>query len=269
MAERFRRYGVPSEWIPAEERLDDIRAFASREFVCGDSFAPLFGSGPHVVSRIPQFASSLDFVMPADSPRLIFKSPWSSSGRGVFVADVPLSDSTQARLNGFLKTQGGFLVDRFYDKVLDFALEYELLADDKARFLGFSVFETADGGRYGGNVLAAQNELRGVIETSAEMSVEGLAESVANCLERTLGGRYVGVVGVDMLVVDEGGEKLIHPCIEVNLRMNMGVLAMHVFERLSSFGVDVQKETTLTPERKCGFVAECVDGRLSLVFRKS
>ena len=271
MAERFRRYGVPSEWLPTEAQLDDIRSFASREFVCGDAFVPLFGSGPRVVYRVPQFVRSLDFVVPEGTSRLIFKSPWSSSGRGVFVADVPLADSALARLSGFLKTQGGFLVDRFYDKVLDFALEYELAADGQARFLGFSVFEAADGGRYGGNVLASQSELRGMVEASAELSVEELTEGVGKCLEHALGGRYAGIVGVDMLVVDDGGKKMVHPCIEANLRMNMGVLAMNVFERLSLLegkgGLD--GKTTLTPERKCGFVAECVDGRLCLVFRKS
>ena len=66
----------------------------------------------------------------------------------------------------------------------------------------------------------------------------------------------------------EGGEVKIHPCIEMNLRMTMGVLAMKAFERLSLLSADTQKETTLTPERKCGFVAECVDGRLRVVFRK-
>jgi hypothetical protein len=50
--------------------------------------------------------------------------------------------------------------------------------------------------------------------------------------------------------------------------MNMGVLALKAFERLSSFSADAQKETILTPERKCGFVAESVDGRLRVVFRK-
>lgn len=268
VAERFRRYGVPSELIPNDAELSELRRMASREFVCGDSFAGLYGVSSHVVSHVPEFACSLDFPMPAGVDKLIFKSPWSSSGRGVFVADVPLAESTTTRLKGFLNTQGGFLVERFYDKVMDFALEFELDACGKAHFLGFSVFETAEGGRYGGNVLASQEELRKMIETTASVSMSGLMDGLKNCLERSLGGRYKGIAGVDMLVVNDGGEVKIHPCIEVNLRMNMGVLALKAFERLSSFSADAQKETTLTPERKCGFVAECVDGRLRVVFRK-
>ena len=93
-------------------------------------------------------------------------------------------------------------------------------------------------------------------------------DGLKNSLERSLCGRYKGIAGVDMLIVNDGGEVKVHPCIEMNLRMNMGVLAMKAFERLSLLSADTQKETTLTPERKCGFVAECVDGRLRLVFRK-
>lgn len=269
VAERFRRYGVASDCIPDVSELDGLRRLASREFVCGGSFASLYGSSSHVVSHVPEFARSLDFSIPENAGKLIFKSPWSSSGRGVFVADVPLAESATARLKGFLNTQGGFLVDRFYDKIMDFALEFALDAGGKACFCGFSVFETADGGRYGGNVLASQESLRKMIERSAGIPVSDLVDGVKNCLECSLGGRYSGIAGVDMLVVNDGGEVKIHPCIEVNLRMNMGVLAMKAFERLSSLGIDAQKGTTLTPERKCGFVAECIDGRLRVVFRRS
>ena len=41
-------------------------------------------------------------------------------------------------------------------------------------------------------------------------------------------GRYEGIVGIDMMVVRGG---LIHPCVEINLRMNMGVVAMKLYEK--------------------------------------
>jgi hypothetical protein len=268
VAERFRRYGVPSELIPNDAELAELRRMASREFVCGDSFAGLYGVSSHVVSHVPEFACSLDFPMPAGADKLIFKSPWSSSGRGVFVADVPLADAAKARLNGYISTQGGFLVDVYYDRLLDFALEYEVAVDGTVRFLGYSVFDTGEGGRYGGNVLADQRVLRDIIERAFGRSIEDVEEHAKQRLAESLGGRYAGVAGVDMLVVNDGGSVKTHPCIEVNLRMNMGVLAMKVYERLAVAGIGVEKGTTLTPERKCGFVAECVDGRLRVVFRK-
>jgi hypothetical protein len=40
-------------------------------------------------------------------------------------------------------------------------------------------------------------------------------------------GQYQGIVGIDMMVVRGG---LIHPCVEINLRMNMGVVAMKLYE---------------------------------------
>ena len=79
VAERFRRYGVPSELIPNDAELSELRRMASREFVCGDSFAGLYGVSSHVVSHVPEFASSLNFPVPTGTDKLIFKSPWSSS----------------------------------------------------------------------------------------------------------------------------------------------------------------------------------------------
>lgn len=263
VAERFRRYGIAADCIPTDCELEGLRQMASREFVC-----EYFSHDECIGFPSPMFARNLNFPVPDGAERLIFKSPWSSSGRGVFVADVPLEEATVSRLRGFLKTQGGFLVDRFYDKVMDFALEYDVRRDGGVDFVGFSVFDTAEGGRYGGNLLMGQEALRHVIEEVAEMSLSDVIERSRERLQRTLSGKYAGVAGVDMLVVNDGGEVKIHPCIEINLRMNMGVLAAKVYERLSSHGIDLKKETTLTPERKCGFVAECVDGRLRVVFRK-
>ena len=44
-------------------------------------------------------------------------------------------------------------------------------------------------------------------------------------------GNYQGYLGVDMMVVRCGEEYFVHPCIEVNLRMNMGVVSRLLFDR--------------------------------------
>lgn len=298
VAERFLRYGVSAESVPSDAELDVLRRLASREFVCGgyqngndngnddvngngngDCFGvsvgagfarPTSGSGSlqGVISELPVFCRSLDFGVSSGAGRLIFKSPWSSSGRGVFVSEVPLPDSATARLKGFLNTQGGFLVERFYDKRLDFALEFMVNDDATVDFLGFSVFGADESGRYGGNVLASQQKLRDVVEDCWGADVSAVVENARLSLGRSLGGRYVGIAGVDMMVVDDAGTLKVHPCVEVNLRMNMGVLAMKVYERLSASGIvsgdalAAKKETALTPERERGFMVKCLGGRL-------
>ncbi|MDO4949352.1 MAG: hypothetical protein Q4E55_04200 [Bacteroidales bacterium] len=53
-------------------------------------------------------------------------------------------------------------------------------------------------------------------------------------IELILGSGLHGIdtpLGVDMMVCDCGGEMLLHPCVEVNLRMNMGLLSRIYFDR--------------------------------------
>ncbi len=260
MAEKLRRYGVPERYLPSDEYIADVRAFASREFAVRYitellEVADKEGWGHSLIGRDMCFVTGENFNV---SQLSIVKSPWSSSGRGVFVANAPLSPSDMQRCKKFLSAQGGFVLDRFYDKALDFAMEFELRSDGTVIFLGYSVFEAADGGRYGGNVVADQSVLRerinlALLDSPADM-VDRLIEYNCNSLAKYMGGRYTGVVGIDMLV-DKSG--LVHPCIEINVRMNMGVLAMKLYERLGD-----NKETMLTPERKHGFNARVSQNQL-------
>jgi hypothetical protein len=69
---------------------------------------------------------------------------------------------------------------------------------------------------------------------------------------------YHGPVGIDMLKTADGR---IHPCIEINLRMNMGILALLLHER---YGSDAT--VALTPEREHGFRALVDEGKLMIQF---
>lgn len=271
--EMFRRMGVDDSLLPTDGELNDLRAFASREFSV-EYFKQLFSmadsssaSLQRLVSVPPVFCRSASEVE-MSAPQMIFKSPWSSSGRGVFVADVPLTDVVVSRLNGFVKAQGGFLADKYYDKLLDFAMEFDVCHNGGVRFLGYSVFDTGNGGRYGGNVVASQdclrNTIKDVIGDDVDSLLEWLVDLNKRCLSSMLGGRYSGLVGIDMLVVSDGGEVMVHPCIELNMRMNMGILVIKLNERFALGGWAQKTETALTPERKCGFGAMCADGRLML-----
>ncbi len=253
IVEKFRRFGVPERLLPSDQYIADVRAFASREFAVSYittllSAADTAGWGHHLIGREMRFVTDENFSLTHLS---IVKSPWSSSGRGVFIANPPLSPTDERRCKKFLKEQGGFVLDRFYDKTLDFALEFEVKTDGTVVFLGYSVFEAAVGGRYGGNVVADQRTLRGMIDAALLDTpvgvVDWLIEYHCSSLAASMGGRYVGVVGIDLLVDRLG---LVHPCIEINVRMNMGVVAINRYERLGD-----NKETMLTPESKHGFNA--------------
>ncbi len=54
---------------------------------------------------------------------------------------------------------------------------------------------------------------------------------VGEYLETAFLGRYRGVLGVDMFFSEEG---LLAPCIEINVRNNMGMVSRLVYDRLAS-----------------------------------
>ena len=171
--------------------------------------------------------------------------------------DLNCKSSTLKRLQGFLSSQGGFVVDRFYeDKVLDFAMEFVVHKDHTVEFLGYSVFQTGESGAYGYNYVESQEELLRRIDVDAAL----LHRLIAYHKEHLAQTAYHGPVGIDMLKTADGS---IHPCLEINLRLNMGILALLLFEQYGS-GATV----ALTPVREHGFQALVEDGRLMILSEK-
>ena len=285
--QRYRQMGIPESELPSDEWLEELRRLSSREFACGyirrmleeldtprllgeemrwidnKSFSwgaltasePMSSMSADRCRRCRQTdVVDVDFEATDGCDRWIFKSPWSSSGRGVFVASS-LDAQARQRLQGMLSSQGGFVMDRFYaDKVLDFAMEFFVDDNHRVDFLGYSVFHASEHGTYGYNYVESQEELKmrmgketALFSRLVEYHREHLAET-----------SYRGPVGIDMLMTADGR---VHPCLEINFRMNMGILALLLHERYGS-GCTIQ----LTPPRAKGFNALVEEGRLCIKF---
>ena len=244
---RLLRIGIRPEVMPGESELNDYRQLSSRAFACeyihellsdagcmGIS-SSLVGQGMRMVGDASVFSCDSQAVTCKSS--LIFKTPWSSSGRGVWVTR-PCESIDTKRIQRTIRQQGHVMVDDFYeDKILDFALEFEVNAaefalgkDGGVRFLGYSVFCASDSGNYGYNVVAPQEELRArILATGLDPYVlDWAVDYSCRNLARHLCGRYRGCVGIDMLVCNHEGKVKLHPCVEINLRRNMGILALDI-----------------------------------------
>ena len=287
--QRYKQMGVPVEVLPSDEWIDGVRRLSSREFACryvqemlSELKDPMLLGGEmrwydrHVLSRgayctsEPTSSTSvdrhrrhrltdvvdIDLTVLEAAHAIIFKSPWSSSGRGVFVdkmTDGKCQMSTLKRLQGFLSSQGGFVADRFYeDKVLDFAMEFFVHEDHKVEFLGYSVFETGEHGAYGYNYVESQEELLCRIGVDASL----LNRLIDYHKEHLSVIDYNGPLGIDMLKTADGS---VHPCLEMNFRMNMGILALLLHEQ---YGSDAS--VNLTPLYATGFQAKLEKGKFFL-----
>lgn len=124
-------------------------------------------------------------------------------------------------------------MEPLYNKVKDFAMEFHSSGDGSPlSFVGYSSFVTDANGSYEGNLLMTDEEIEADLSGYIPRAT---LHSVRLTLRRLIGERvtphYTGYVGVDMMICLDGqGAYRLHPCVEVNLRMNMGVVA-HIFHR--------------------------------------
>ncbi len=154
------------------------------------------------------------------------KLPYSSSGRGVFnVKDWSLKMLTE-RTRGMINRQGSVLIEKALDKVIDFAMLFSA-HDGNVEFVGYSAFFNDNGAAYSGNIIMPDGEIRSAylgryIDESCLLELEHKMPVV---LTEMFGSDYNGYFGVDMMVYRDCGTFKIAPCVEVNLRMTMGVVA--------------------------------------------
>lgn len=158
------------------------------------------------------------------------KLPWSGSGRGVFRTKGMSAERLMSYIEGFIRRQGSVMVEKTRDKVKDFAMLFEA-TDSGVNFRGLSYFVTDARGAYGGNMVASQNDIIKALGTDPRY----LAPQVEAALGNIIGEDYRGWLGVDMMTErrDSTGKVEIVPCVEVNLRMTMGVAALLIRDKLA------------------------------------
>lgn len=160
--------------------------------------------------------------------RVVIKAPWSGSGKGLQLVCDAMTPSVEGWVRRVISRQGAVVCEPLYKKVCDFALEF-VHKDNEMSFAGYSLFETDGNGKYKGNLLASDAYMA---DKLASYNIP--LDRVRQLIERILGSWLNGIdtpLGVDMMVCDCGGELLLHPCVEVNLRMNMGLLSRIYFDR--------------------------------------
>ncbi len=251
---RYTKLGVALDELPADDWLDNVRRLSNRSFAC-DYIGLLLQEdwGGALVGEHMRFHTSYS---PAQGEVCVFKLPWSSSGRGVVFTSNGITPHIELRIKSYLRTQGGYVEDRFYtDKQLDFAMEFMARKDGTVDFLGYSVFHTDKRGEYVGNVVASQDTLLELIGVDEKL-LQRLAAYHCNHL-CSLG--YHGPIGIDMMRLADGR---IHPVVEINFRRNMGILAMALYEQGLTHNVD------LTPAVRHGYQAVVRNGLLTIYYNK-
>lgn len=238
--EQFRRANVPNLLLnPFENKIEIYRRLSHRQNqliilhtlrnlgISIDHPLPICGS---TVEEVHRYVNTHKQVM--------IKSPWSSSGRGVFPVTADTLGASLQRIRGIIRHQGSVMVEPLLPKIFDFALLFNL-STEGISFKGVSVFQNSTSTNYTGNLVASQQELQELITRHfASLSVPQLIEATSQALSNLYGGIYEGPLGVDMLVyTDDNGTPNIAPCIEVNLRYTMGFVAHGLHAKSKHSGI--------------------------------
>lgn len=184
--------------------------------------------------QIPVEATDADTVvrMEAETPGCFIKSPWSCSGRGVFNAMTLDEGTLRKRVEGIINRQGSVMVEHGLNKTMDFAALF-FSDGNYVKFCGLSMFQALNRGMYAGNIVASQPEIRRLLSNHLDLdALDRLLVNLEAVLTAIAAPYYHGWMGVDMMTHIHNGKESIMPCVELNLRMTMGVVAMKVHERL-------------------------------------
>jgi len=171
----------------------------------------------------------IDLLLDKHSP-LVLKAPMSSSGRGIqIIRKTKLNTSNRQWISGVLKHQNYLIAEPYLEKLMDLSFQFQVLQGSEIEYLGYSIFETNSNGQYNGTFIHP-NLSKFINEkyvTDLEFRIEETAKVLKAALETSA---YViehrGFLGVDALVFRNQNHLMMQPCIEINSRMNMGILTM-------------------------------------------
>lgn len=189
------------------------------------------------IPAAPRFCTTIQEIetyMALTNPPFVLKTPYSSSGRGLsWVKERSLDKQTQNWILGAINKQGTISIEKGLEKVQDFAMEFSSDGNGNVCYEGLSVFNTEERGAYTGNILEEQSIMLQRITKFVDIEVfDRIQETVRTVLEKVYGNIYKGCIGVDMIVYKTTNGYAIHPCIEINMRYTMGMVALRLFQHL-------------------------------------
>lgn len=224
---RLQKEGLPSV-CPSDGILEKIRVLSGRALAV-EVLQSMLHLHPFHYAMCVTNEKQVDDILKAH-PKVLLKAPWSGSGRGIRCVEKTMDIPTKGWMNRIVRSQGYVVAEPLYNKVADFAMEF-YASSEGVSFAGYSVFETDSHGAYKENLLASDEYLQDLLTrwVSSETLV-CICRNLEEELTRLMVPHYTGYLGVDMMVCRVEDAYAVHPCVEINLRMNMGMVSRKVFD---------------------------------------
>ena len=218
------RAGIDPNNLPDDVELEAHRQLSQRKVV--GELLQLFENEPDFCGFSHNLTNTkecdLFFNQMKDRGGVVFKEPWSSSGKGLLWCRDEFNVRDRNWCQRVIGDEGYVTAMPINNKVQDFAMEF-YVGEATVSFLGYSLFNTDHKGFYKGNALLSNEEIERLLtEYVPKTLLDRTLKMVGDFLTQK---GYKGCVGVDMMICQEAGEMLIHPCVEINYRATMGYLA--------------------------------------------
>ena len=222
---QYLEFGVNASQLPNDDSLTMIRELSHRRLTVKIS-KHLAQLGIHNPTQPLNALNSDDVIRYVNTHKSIYlKSPWSSSGRGIINSSTITIDELRRRAEGIIRNQGSVMCEKALNKEKDFAM---LFYSDgvSTKYVGISSFFNTANGAYAGNIIGSQEFiLNSIRQYRSTHSLEEIADALCQIFSIIISPHYIGYFGVDMMIYFQNGKCEIAPCVEVNLRMTMGVVA--------------------------------------------
>lgn len=213
--------GILPEYLPSDEQLDRIRQLSHRRTTIavhqalGEAFSPC----PVELATVDDVTAFMN-----SHPGCYLKMPWSGSGKGIYRVIDPQGDNHVPRwIEGALRRQGSLLCEVGLDRMQDFAVECEC-RDGKTVLTGYSVFDSDFHSQFGTGIVAPMQELHQLL-LQQYPALDQIINNVLTALDAIIAPHYCGPLGIDMMFYrDSDGNIALNPCVEINLRMTMGMV---------------------------------------------
>lgn len=236
--ERLKKWGVADGVLPTDVEITEIQRLSHRRTAAkAMQFLRDRATRPE---RLPLPAQELHSLEEADQffrdhGDVMFKMPWSGSGRGLRHVVGTMSSHQRGWTGQSIRKHDCIMAEPFHSVVQDFAMEF--LCDGKVNFEGYSLFVTHNG-VYLSNTLMSDEAIEKHL--SQWFDIQILVEYrnlLTQFLQEEVAPYYKGCIGVDMFVYQKDGEFFVNPAVELNLRMTMGLLANRFVREYMAPGV--------------------------------
>lgn len=236
--------GVPSHDLPSDHQLNLVRDLSHRRTAlqATDFIRRNISDTRYLCPHESQEIDRLEDIDPflEKYGQAVFKAPWSGSGKGLrWMNRNQMSHSDEGWCRNTIRKQGSLIAEAREEVVQDFAMLFAVHRN-KVLYEGLSLFNTWNG-TYRSNILASNQHILGILSRYVPMeTLEEVRMLLLQFIEKNFLGRYRGFVGVDMFICrndfiyrNDTLPYVLSPCVEINVRMTMGLLARRYYDRKS------------------------------------